>query len=181
MAGILALVVGPSGAGKDTLIASARAALAGDPSVVFPRRLVTRTALPHLEDHDTLSWSEFEAGDFALSWRAHGLGYAVPRGIETDLTAGRVVVVNVSRRVLEEAARRYPMHVLVVTATAEVRAKRLAARGREDAAAIAGRLAREGLEVPPSLAPVTVIDNSGALATAEAAFIAAIRALAGSG
>jgi ribose 1,5-bisphosphokinase PhnN len=42
--GRLLAVVGPSGAGKDTLIARARTRLAGDPMIVFPLRIVTRAA-----------------------------------------------------------------------------------------------------------------------------------------
>jgi ribose 1,5-bisphosphokinase PhnN len=40
--GKLVLVVGPSGAGKDTLLSLARAACADDPTIVFVQRLVTR-------------------------------------------------------------------------------------------------------------------------------------------
>src|SRR6266403_915074 len=42
--GRLVLVVGPSGAGKDTLLGLARAVCADDGSVIFPRRAVTREA-----------------------------------------------------------------------------------------------------------------------------------------
>jgi len=40
--GAFVAVVGPSGAGKDTLIAHARDALAGEPQVEFVRRVITR-------------------------------------------------------------------------------------------------------------------------------------------
>jgi ribose 1,5-bisphosphokinase len=75
MAGCLVLVVGPSGAGKDTLIRLARTALAGDARYVFPRRLVTR---PPSADEDNAEIDEAAfaegqaAGRFTLSWRAHG-------------------------------------------------------------------------------------------------------------
>lgn len=178
MAGTLVLVVGPSGAGKDTLIGAARSALAGDPGFVFPRRMVTREAVATLEDHDTISRDAFAEGRakgaFALCWEAHGLGYALPATIPADLEADRTVVANVSRQVLKDAASRYPCRIVVVTADPAVRADRLGGRGRETAAEVAARLAREGAEVPAGIAPVTVVDNSGPLESAVSAFVAAL-------
>src|SRR5690606_21385065 len=93
---VLALIVGPSGAGKDTLINKAQAALADDPRFVFVRRVVTRKAVVVLEDHHSLDEAAFTValmrGDFVLSWDAHGLRYGIPASIEADLQAGRVVV-----------------------------------------------------------------------------------------
>jgi ribose 1,5-bisphosphokinase len=171
-------VVGPSGAGKDTLLAAARERLAGDPRIVFIRRAITRPAEAGGEDHEALDEAAFAlreaAGGFALSWRAHGLAYGIPRRIEADLAAGRVVVANLSRTVLAEAARRYKTRVVVVTAPPPVLAARLAARGREAAGDIAERLARE-VELPPGLARVEVV-NDADVATGAARLVAAITA-----
>ena len=99
--GRLVLVVGPSGAGKDTLIAGARAACADDASVVFPRRVVTRPSSA-AEDHDTMATDEFTQavadGAFALWWEAHGNRYGIPSAIDDDIRAGRTVVCNVRGR-----------------------------------------------------------------------------------
>lgn len=168
--GQLVLVVGPSGAGKDTLISAAKARFAGDPRFVFPKRLVTRTADRTLEDHDTISREEFDRlranGECTLCWEAHGLGYIVPQSARDAVAAGRVVIANTSRKIVAEAVEHLPsVAVVVVTARPEVRAKRLAARGRETLADITARLTREGAPLPAGIAAVT-IDNSGDLAEA---------------
>ncbi len=144
--GRLVLVVGPSGAGKDTLIAGARAACAQDPSAVFPRRIVTRDATT-AEDHDTVSEEAFRraaaAGDFALWWEAHGLCYGIPSSVDRDIRSGRSVVCNVSRTVVSFARTRYAAVVVVhVTAPQCVLEARLASRGRPSDGHPAGRIAR---------------------------------------
>lgn len=182
--GTLFLVVGPSGAGKDTLIAGARAALARDPSYVFPRRLVTRPAGAGGEEHEPATPEAFaslrESGAFALAWEAHGHGYGIRRSIGDELARGRHVVVNVSRTVLEEARRRFqPVIVLEVTARPSILAERLAARGREPAGEIAGRLGRAST-LAVAGGDVRRVDNSGTISEGTAAFVAALRAAPGS-
>jgi ribose 1,5-bisphosphokinase len=65
--------------------------------------------------------------------------------------------------------------VLLIEATPEVRAQRLAGRGRESAGEVAARLGREVPEVPPG---AVRIDNSGELADGIARFVTALRSLA---
>ena len=100
MSGVFVPVVGPSGAGKDTLIAAARSRFAGDDRIVFVRRTVTRPEGGN-EDHDTLDPAAFadrrRAGAYVLSWGAHGLYYGIPATALADVRAGRVVVANLSR------------------------------------------------------------------------------------
>ncbi|HEY0418604.1 MAG TPA: phosphonate metabolism protein/1,5-bisphosphokinase (PRPP-forming) PhnN [Acetobacteraceae bacterium] len=158
---MLILVVGPSGAGKDTLMDATRAALGDDPRFRFARREITRPPGPG-ENHVPVTEAEFAArqnsGAYALSWRAHGLGYGIPADIAGDLAAERVVVANVSRGVIAEAAARFPVRVLEITAPAEVLAARLAGRGRESPAEVATRLARR-MTVPEGVELVRVVND----------------------
>jgi ribose 1,5-bisphosphokinase len=144
--GRLILVVGPSGAGKDTLLGQARAACADDSGIVFPRRVVTREA-SSFEDNEQLSLDAFRharsQGNFAVDWEAHGHCYALSRAIDDDIRARRTVVANVSRTVVEALRRAYAdVVVILVTAPAEILAERLAARARGSDGRLADRLGR---------------------------------------
>ena len=174
--GTLFLVVGPSGSGKDTLIAGAQAALAGDPRFVFPRRVITRPREGGGEEHEPATPESFArreaSGAFALAWPAHGLSYGIPRSIEAELASGRAVIVNVSRAVIERARQRYrPVRIVAVTVPIEVLARRLATRGRETAADIAARLTRASA-APAEGPDVVEIDNSGSIAEGVREFLA---------
>ena len=145
--GTMVLVVGPSGAGKDSLIDGARQTLAEGAGVVFPRRDITRPADAGSEDHVAVTESQFHArrelGGYLLSWGAHGLWYGIPTETVDDLLSGRTVVINASRSVIEEARGRF-QHLRVVSVTADeatLRA-RLGARARETDEQVARRLER---------------------------------------
>ncbi len=168
--GIVVAVVGPSGVGKDSLIAGARSELAGSPDMRFARRMITRPADEAGENHMPVSSGDFgqleKAGAFAVSWEAHGLKYGVPATVLDDLEAGRIIVVNGSRSALDRFQAVFPRLVVVnVTASREVLASRLAARGRESLEEIEARLSRAVDPLPASFNTVT-IENSGSLETA---------------
>lgn len=178
-AGTLVLVVGPSGAGKDSVLNGARRALAGNARFVFVRRTITRPSGAGGEDNIEATPERFAAlqagGAFSLTWRAHDLDYGIPNSIEEDLGAGRCVVANVSRAVIDRARDRYdPLRVVNVTAPVDVLAARIAQRGREDAASVAKRLQRAAQRVPDGPDVVT-IRNTGALEDAVDRFTEVLR------
>lgn len=164
--GRLVLIVGPSGAGKDTLIGIARQLLAGDPRVKFPRRVVTRPS-SQFEDNVAMTPVEFDAAlgqrKFALHWQAHGHAYGVPKDIDDDIRAGSTVAVNVSRTIIADARQRYRnVTVVSISAPADVLAARLGARGRASDGPIGERVQRASL--PDTDAPDVEILNVGAAA-----------------
>jgi len=174
--GTLFLVVGPSGVGKDSIIAGAAAKLRNEPRFTFAQRLITRPAEAGGEDHFAVSPAEFsrrrDTGTLMLHWNAHGFDYGLPGELASALEAGRSVVANVSRAVVDEARKRFaPTVVIAVTASPETLAARLAGRGRESAADIGSRLRRAGASVEADI----VIENDGALETAIERFVGALR------
>lgn len=166
-------VVGPSGAGKDLLIGGA---LAARPDLCLVRRVITRPADAGSEDHEPASEEEFLArvarGDFALFWHAHGLSYGLPKAA---FAGTGDVIFNGSRAVLSDAARVFPgLRVILVTAPDDIRAARLAARGRESLQDIRARLSRGTFTLPEGVDTRTVVNDS----TAEegiARFLAALQ------
>ncbi|GEO85375.1 MULTISPECIES: phosphonate metabolism protein/1,5-bisphosphokinase (PRPP-forming) PhnN [Alphaproteobacteria] len=182
--GTMVAVVGPSGAGKDSLLAIAMAHFAGRPDVHFVQRVITRPEDAGGEKHICVSSPEFEAmraqGAFAVDWDAHGLRYGIPASVHEKLALGHMVIANGSRSALPRWAQAFsPLLIINVTASPEVLAGRLVARGRETRDEILHRLNRSSLTIEGNYDVVT-IDNSGVLAEAGAKLISILeRVLAG--
>nr|WP_325263742.1 phosphonate metabolism protein/1,5-bisphosphokinase (PRPP-forming) PhnN [uncultured Rhizobium sp.] len=173
--GVIVVVVGPSGAGKDTLMAEAARHFANRDDVVFARRTITRDPAAGGEDHDGVSEDEFaaleKAGRFAVSWNAHGLSYGIPKDTLDAVEGGSLVIANGSRSALAHFHSAYPaMLVINVIASRDVLAARLEARGRECREDILRRLERGSLTVDGDYSVVT-IDNSGSLSEAAQTLI----------
>ena len=175
--GVLVYVVGPSGAGKDTLIARVQEMPTGSMEtrpLHVARRRITRPAGGSAEKHHEMTEAEFaralQKGEFVMHWKSHGLSYGISREIDGWLAADAVVIVNGSREYLPEARKSYPHLIPVLVRVApETLRQRLAARGRETAGEIDERVRRASLAVP-DIPGLVVIDNSGPLENAVAAF-----------
>ncbi len=105
MMGKLIWLMGPSGSGKDSLLAELR--LREQTQLLVAHRYITRDASAGSENHIALSEQEFftRAGQnlLALSWHANGLYYGVGVEIDLWLHAGFDVLVNGSRAHLPHA------------------------------------------------------------------------------
>lgn len=155
----LFLVVGPSGAGKDTLLSGA---VAADPRLHWARRVITRPEAAGGEPFQGVTEAEFAIrlarGDFALHWDAHGLRYGVPFA---ELPEGRDVILNGSRAAIAQARAVFPALKLIhITAPVALLANRLAARGRESHEQIMARLSRADLSLSSDLPASEVINDA---------------------
>lgn len=173
------VVVGPSGAGKDSVINYAAAVLRDHKRFAVVRRVITRPSDNDSEIHDTMTRDAFAAtkalGGFAVSWSAHGLEYGIPAEHRAFVTGGGVALCNGSRKALDDFQSTFSrLTVVNVTARPDILAQRLAARGRESGDQITARLARSTMAVHGDFDVVT-IDNSGALETAGDQLVALIR------
>jgi phosphonate metabolism protein PhnN/1,5-bisphosphokinase (PRPP-forming) len=173
-------VVGPSGAGKDTLLVGA---IRRDPGLHWARRTITRAEVAGGEPFEGVSRETFrhrcDAGDFALHWAAHGLNYGIATTEFAALKRGGDVVFNGSRAALPAAQAVFgDLIVLRVTAPSRELARRLAARGRETAAEIEARLARTIYDLPAGL-NVIDIANDGLPEVGVDRLLAAIHSVRG--
>lgn len=175
-AGTLFAVVGPSGAGKDTLIDLARQLLEGDDNWHFARRHITRGTGSVGENHINVNEREFEAlaaqGAFVLHWQAHGLHYGIAQGIRTLTEQGVNVVVNLSRGAIGDAVEQFSrVHVIHVTAPQSVIKERLRQRGRESPLDIEERMSRSVGNLN-TIAPVSEIINDREVSVGVEQFMA---------
>ena len=178
-AGSLVYLMGPSGAGKTSLLDYARREIDGSLPVVFAHRYITRPLGSDNENYIALSPAEFELrkkrGVFAFDWQAYGFSYAIGLEIRLWLRAGLTVVVDGSRAhfASHDLAVGNLVPVLITVGRDELR-RRLTARQRDDREAIERRLQRADKFAPADLSLVT-IDNSGPIDRAGPAFIALLR------
>lgn len=174
--GMFVAIVGPSGAGKDTILSGLRLRLPQG-SFLFPRRIITRQP-DATEESLYLSEQAFQssklAGEFLIAWEAHGLHYAIPRQVLHNLEAGQHVIANISREAVP-GLRSQLRRVLVVhiTARPDILEERLRRRGREFGDDQRDRLHR-GLRLDAALEADIRIENNG---SAEEAIISLMNVL----
>lgn len=171
--GTLILIAGPSGSGKDTLIEAAKKHFGENGPIWFPNRLITRTDTSG-EDHTPVTISEFQTlldeDKLFLHWEAHGLQYGVSSETLDQLKSGKTVILNISRKLIEEARAKWPNTRLVqISVDDEVLLQRLKNRGRESEQSILNRFARRTEK--PAINADHTIDNSGPPETAINEFI----------
>ena len=170
-------VVGPSGAGKDSLIEGAKRTL--DPQTfIFAKRTVTRPAGSVGEDHEACTQAEFDLRvhqqAFLITWQAHGLSYGLPSSLRQALQAGQHVIANGSRSMVAQLKQAVEnLVVLEVDAPAAILAQRLAQRGRESAAEVTQRLTRKTAPYPADTL-VLKVNNDQTPAIGISRFLAAI-------
>lgn len=177
--GRLILLIGPSGAGKDSLIDAARPQLAAA-HVEIARRVITRSPEAKGEAAIGVDAEQFDQmklqGAFAMHWQANGLQYGIPRQIDEWLAQGRSVLVNGSRGHLAQARIRYPdLLAIRVDVSLDILRQRLQARGRETQAEIDQRLARHVSLSDAADDDARTVDNSTTLSTAVETLLSVLR------
>lgn len=143
----LIYVVGPSGAGKDSVLYGLRLGWTGLPPAHWVRRTVTRAEQAGSEAHESVSEEGFlqlqQAQAFAMTWQANGLSYGVRHTELAPLASGHCVFVNGSRAYLPQVLVQWPQTTVVqISAPEDVLRRRLHARQRESMQSISDRLAR---------------------------------------
>lgn len=173
----MVVVVGPSGAGKDTIISQAWPALKHLGNIHLVKRVVTRPVDPARENHHSVSKDEFrqksQNGDFSVEWSAHNLLYGIPASTLQQTSNGDILIANGSRAAVNNFRAKYPRClVILITAPAEVLATRLVKRKAESIDEITNRLKRS---VSLNMANCDiVINNDGKVEQSVKKFVDAV-------
>ncbi|MFX0075018.1 MAG: phosphonate metabolism protein/1,5-bisphosphokinase (PRPP-forming) PhnN [Candidatus Hermodarchaeota archaeon] len=173
--GLLVLVVGNSGSGKDSIMQGVKE---GFPtkfiSLYLTQRYITRPS-SETENNIYVTPEEFkkmsEKGKFALEWHIYGLDYGVPIEIDDWLKKGHIVLVNVSRSIVKKARENYQNIIVVfIEVPFEITLKRVKQRAREGGGRLEERIqrAKKNQKFPDA---DYVVDNSGDLEIAIKDFL----------
>jgi len=163
MAGCFFFVVGPSGAGKDSLLSGVLPFLPTD-AFVFARRVITREAVTHTEDHDSCTEAIFlereKNGEFLITWQAHGLSYGLPISLLEAIERDVHVIANGSRNMITELQKKVPsLQVIEISAPLDILRARLNSRSRETPEEIDRRLQRSSLALPVGVSSLRVMND----------------------
>jgi ribose 1,5-bisphosphokinase len=149
MSHALIYMVGPSGVGKDSLLAwLLRRPYCDLPAPLhIARRSITRPEDGGTETHEPLTEKQFEnlqtAGAFAMCWHANGLHYGIRHTELAPIAKGTWVLVNGSRAFVPTLRQQWPgASVLHIQAPQDVVRNRLLARGREKGEDLEARIRR---------------------------------------
>lgn len=140
-------IMGPSGAGKDSVLAAVCDHFTD--KVSRPSRYISRAlAANDAEQHNVISspvFNEFvDKACFSLFWEANGFHYGYDKQWLFDLQKGKIVLLNGSRSYWPEAKKRYgdKLYPIYLDLSVESQEARLKGRGRESYAEISERIAR---------------------------------------
>ena len=161
----LIYVVGPSGAGKDSLLHWLRAHLPPSLPVHWARRTINRPGTSDGEMHESVDTLEFKrllaTAQLAMHWQANDHLYGIRHTELAPLDRQQWLFLNGSRAHLPQAAHSHPgLTVLHITADIEVLRQRLLLRDRESIAAIESRLQRAiDLQLPAGCRLIEIHNN----------------------
>ncbi|NMC04431.1 MAG: dephospho-CoA kinase [Candidatus Lokiarchaeota archaeon] len=166
--GTMFLLVGNSGSGKDSILAWAREHWSCPKKpLIVAQRYITRPESPETEKFISVTKEEFgkmdKNGDFLLEWISYDMHYGVKKEILDELERGSLVVVNVSRQIIDEARRRFPgTRVIFVQVPIDTIVKRIVDRGRESDEQVKARVqrAKENETLPGA---DFVVENTGTI------------------
>ena len=160
----LVVVIGPSGAGKDSVLEGLRANWSFSKPAHFARRTITRPVKSDDEQHEAIDVASFEkmlqSQTFCMHWHANGISYGIRKTELDPINIGQWVFINGSRAYLPELLKVWPLATVVhISAAHEVLAQRLVQRGRESGDAMVKRLSRNvALNLPAHA--ISIVNNS---------------------
>jgi len=173
--GLLILVVGNSGSGKDSIMKGVKERFPSDlKSLHLTQRYITR---PYSDTEDSIDVKpeDFKKlslqGEFVLKWHIYGLDYGVPIEIDDWLKKGHPVLVNVSRSIVKKARSIYQnILVVFIDVPFEITLKRVKERARESGKRLEERIlrAKQNQDIPDA---DFIVDNSGDLEDAINKFL----------
>ena len=173
--GLLILIIGNSGSGKDSIMRGVKERYPSDlKSLYLTQRYITRP-YSDTEDYIAIKPEDFKKlslqGEFVLEWHIYGLDYGIPIEIDDWLKRGHPVLVNVSRSIVKKARRIYQnILVVFIDVPSEITLKRVKERARESGIRLEERIlrAKQHQEIPDA---DFIVDNSGELEDAITKFL----------